>query len=198
MIELDRSEIESFLSSIGHGLHLCSIVPDGRRPGSCIGRWFGNDVVAATAWACSENIQGKGIYWTVNLVLEGLHSKPGKDDITAVRFAHVDIDPPKGGGPFDKVLKQAELLALPVPPSLIIDSGGGLQAFWRIVGPATLQAVEDVNINIAAHLGGDRCHSVDHLMRLPGSVNYPNKKKLNLGRVASLAKVIHDAGRIFH
>lgn len=186
MTQPDREAIASFLADIGQGLHLCSIVPDG----ICVGRWFGEDIAAATDWAVSENNEGKNLYWTVNLATEGCNKKPSKADIVAARFAHVDIDPPKSGGPFDKLQTQAELLALSVPPSLIIDSGGGLQAFWRLAGPAYAADVESVNRGLAERLGGDNCHNIDRLMRLPGTVNYPNAKKRAAGRTTSLAKVI--------
>lgn len=186
MTQPDREAIASFLAHIDQGLHLCSIVPNG----ICVGRWFGEDIAAATDWAVSENIKGKGIYWTVNLVSEGCNKKPTKADIVAARFVHVDIDPPKGGGALDKLQTQAELAALPVPPSLIIDSGNGLQAFWRLAGPASQSDVEAVNRGLAECLGGDNCHNIDRLMRLPGTVNYPNAKKRAAGRTIALAKVI--------
>ena len=194
MTEADRTAIHSFLSLIGTGLHLCSIVPDG----AFRGRWFGDDVNAATDWAVAENACGKNLYWTVNLVSEGCSKKPGKGDIVAARFVHIDIDPPKGGGPLDKLQTHGELLALPVPPTLIIDSGGGLQAFWRLAGPASAEDVERANRNVAIKLGGDRCHSIDHLMRVAGTVNYPNAKKIAAGRGISFAKVIHESARILH
>ena len=195
MIGPDPAAVASFLQQIGHGIHLCSIKPN---ENWCLGRWFGEDVSAATAWAVTENDQGKGLYWTVNLVDEGLNKKARKDDIVAARFVHVDIDPPKGGGVFDKVMTQAKLLAHAVPPTIIIDSGGGLQAFWRLAGSASQADVEAINRNVAAKWGGDNCQSIDHLMRLPGTVNYPNAKKRAAGRSTSLAKVIHDADRILH
>ena len=185
----DSAMISSFLAAIRQDLHLCSIVPDG----NCTGRWFGADVPAATEWAAAESLAGRNVYWTTNQVAEGCNKKPSKADILAARFAHVDIDPPKNGGPFDKLRAQAELLALSVPPTLIIDSGGGLQAFWRLSGPASPAEVESVNRSLAGRLGGDNCHNIDRLMRLPGTVNYPNARKRAAGRSPSLAKVIYDS-----
>ena len=186
----EREVIASFLSVIGHDVHLCSIVPDG---GSCTGRWFGTDLPVATTWAVSESEAGRNVYWTVNRVAENCNRKPGKVDIVGVRFAHIDIDPPKTGGAFDKLQTHAELLSLSYPPTLIIDSGGGLQAFWRLDGPASVDEVESVNRSLAERLGGDKCHNIDRLMRLPGTVNYPNAKKRAAGRIPSLAKVIYNA-----
>lgn len=187
----DRASIAAFLEAIGQDLHLCKIAPD--RSG-CIGCWFGDDISASTEWAVAASLAGRNVYWTTNRVVEGCNTKPGKVDIVAARFTHVDIDPPRDGGPFDKLLIQAELLALSVPPTLIIDSGGGLQAFWRLSGPASLAEVESVNRSIAQRFpGGDACHSIDHLMRLPGTVNYPNAKKRAAGRTPVLAKVIYES-----
>jgi hypothetical protein len=190
----DEAMISSFLTSIRQDLHLCSIVPDGR----CIGRWFGDEVSDATDWAVFQSQSGRNVYWSVNRVAEGTNKKPGKADIVAARFAHVDIDPPKGGGVFDKLKTQAELATLPVPPTLIIDSGGGLQAFWRLAGPASPDDVESVNRSLAQRLGGDNCQNIDRLMRLPGTVNYPNAKKRADGRTTSLAKVIYDSENLLH
>jgi len=191
----ERTAITSFLAAIGQDVHLCSIVPDG---GSCTGRWFGTDLQSATNWAAAESEAMRNVYWTVNRVAEHCNKKPSKTDIVDVRFAHIDIDPPKAGGALDKLQKQAELLSLSFPPTLIIDSGGGLQAFWRLAGPASIAEVEAVNRGLAERLGGDHCHNIDRLMRLPGTVNYPNAKKCAAGRTPSLAKVTYDSTILLH
>ena len=186
----DDSMIASFLTVIGHDVHLCSIVLDG---GRCTGRWFGTDLPAATSWAVAESEAGRNVYWTVNRVAENCNRKPGKEDIVGIRFAHIDIDPPKTGGALDKLQVRVELLSLSYPPTLIIDSGGGLQAFWRLDGPASVDEAESVNRSLAERLGGDNCHNIDRLMRLPGTVNYPNAKKCAAGRTPYLAKVTYNA-----
>lgn len=189
----DSTQIASFLgTTIETGLHLCSIVPDG----AFRGRWFGEDIAAATDWAVAENNRGKNLYWTVNLAPADLNTKPSRSDIVAARFVHVDIDPPKNADVLDKLMIQAQLKTQPVPPTLIVDSGGGLQAFWRLAGTPALEAVEAVNQNVAARWDGDRCYNIDRLMRLPGTINYPNARKRAAGRSTSFAKVIHDKDRV--
>lgn len=190
MVKPNETLTLSFLQSIGHDIHLCSIVPDG---GRCTGKWFGDDATAATEWALRATEKGHNVYWTVNLVSEGCNKKPSKEDILAARFLHVDIDPPKGGGSFDKLMTQATLVALSVPPSLIIDSGNGLQAFWRLANTYSLVEIEELNRALADKLGGDHCYNIDRLMRLPGTLNYPSLKKSAEGRTIALAKVIYDA-----
>ena len=186
----DRALIVSFLASIGEDIHVCSIVLEG---GRCTGRWFGAEVLAAADWALAESYAGYNVYWTTNRVAENCNKKPSKADIVGARYTHVDIDPPKTGGALDKLQVQAELLSLSFPPTLIIDSGGGLQAFWRLAGLPSVEDVESVNRSLAERLGGDNCHNIDRLMRLPGTVNYPNAKKRAAGRTPSLAKVTYNA-----
>ena len=127
-------------------VHLVAIHPNGLK---IVGREFGNSIDGpggAIEFAATQNAAGLNIYWTVNAVEPGLHSKPAKRDVTAARFVHVDIDPPKTGGRFDKDSVIASLDSLAAPPSFIVDSGGGLQAFWRLDGRhANLEAVEQIN-----------------------------------------------------
>lgn len=90
------------------------------------------DFAAAVAWADLENRAGGNIYLQPNRVRAGLTKKAGKEDIIAARFCQVDIDPPKDGSTFDVRATVASLTALPVPPSFINATGGGVQAFWRL------------------------------------------------------------------
>jgi hypothetical protein len=86
--------------------------------------------------------------------------------------------------------------ALP-PASVIIFSGGGYQGFWRQRKPIMINcneaAAEDAelyNVQIAKLRGGDKCHNADRIMRLPGTVNWPNAKKRERGQVPVVAELI--------
>jgi len=109
---------------------------------------------------------------------------------------HADIDPPKDGSAWDVESGLKALLDSPIPPSIIVNSGNGLQALWRLEGSQNAQDVEAVNLSIIQAFDGDRgTQNVDRLLRVPGTVNWPNKRKREQGRVAVLAKVIqHDNG----
>lgn len=187
----DEASVERFLQlHIRASIQLASIPAEGGAP-RC--RWFGGDAQGAAAWAAAQNAQGRNIYWTVNRAQPGLNRKPTKADISSVRFAHVDIDPPQDGAPFDKDGIALELSAAKPSPSLIVDSGGGLQAFWTICGEVTQDEIERINNSITIRFGGDHCGNIDRLMRLPGTVNYPNAKKRATGRIPVLAKLILSA-----
>ncbi len=166
-------------------IHLVYIHPNGV---GVHGRDFGERVEEALADAAKANTNGFNIYWTVNRVATGLNKKPAKYDIRAARFVHVDIDPPKSGGAFDRAEITAALQEIACPPSFIIDSGGGLQAFWRLDGPCgNLASIEAINLQVRDWFEADACHNIDRLMRVPGSVNYPDKRKIARGRTPRLA-----------
>lgn len=177
-------------ATLAKDIHLVSIKPDPAEGEQPHGRWFGDDAGGAGAWAISENRAGKNVYWTVNVTREGLHKKPVKGDIRAARFLHVDVDPPKDGGAFDRAAILSMLGDARHPPSLVIDSGNGLQAFWRLDYPAeNRDAVEDLNRRLARLYGGDSCHNIDRLMRVPGTVNYPGAVKRKRGRIPALTSI---------
>jgi P4 family phage/plasmid primase-like protien len=187
--------VRKFLSgSIANHIHVVIIPPEGQP--LPYGRWFGDDAEAASSWIVSENAKGYNVYWTVNIVRKHLGKKPKKEDMQAARFVHVDLDAPKDGGSFDRKSLVDTMLDMRSPPSFVLDSGGGLQAFWRLDELAeNLPAVERLNQRLAHMLGGDHCHNIDRLMRVPGTVNFPDQRKRARGRVPALASiVIEDAG----
>lgn len=196
-LQADPDEIEHFLQDyVKDDLHLVRIHPELRQ---AKGRWFGNDLEAALAWAIDWNKQGWNLYWTPNRVRPGLHKKAAKDDVTSARFAHVDSDPPKGVWPWDYRPTARELSELQLPPSFIIHSGGGLQAFWRLEeDAANWPAIEAINIGIRDRFKADSCQSIEHVMRLPGTVNWPDAKKKAAGRVPALARILEpDDGTVY-
>ena len=156
----------------------------------------------AITWIDHHN--GKwNLYFTGNGVRQPMFKKPERADISELRFLHVDIDPAK-----DKDLaeerKRIEALLLGdgrpqhVPiPTVTVFSGGGLQAFWKLKEPlrldGTLEQAEKAklwNKELEHLLGGDSCHNIDRIMRLPGTINVPTKKKLEGGRKPALAVVV--------
>ena len=76
------------------------------------------------------------VYFTINPTPRDTRRKPTKDDITAIACLWADVDPLDQAGrnwteERDRLLALAdELAALELPPSLIIDSGNGIQPIW--------------------------------------------------------------------
>ena len=195
LLRADRQEIRAWLALQSPNIHVWLCKPDGPNEG----QYFGDDVEGAASYVASRNESGLNCYFTPNTPTVDCGRKPTKQQIAAIRVVHVDVDPPKDGATFDKDAALATLKA--DRPTFIIDSGGGLQAYWALGEPIeatdeTRGNVEAVNKAVIAKQGGDAAASnVDRVMRIPGTINWPNAKKRAAGRVPAMARVIYaDAG----
>lgn len=136
----------------------------------------------AEAWI--ESFQGNAnLYFHVNRpALGNLHVKAKKSDMGEAAFLHVDIDSMDG---------LTAIESFPIRPTAIVMSGAGYHAYWKLSVPCTdFDLIERINLGIAEALGGDHCHNVDRVMRLPGTINVPNDKKRAAGRTEVLAELV--------
>jgi hypothetical protein len=182
---------------------LVAIVPDG---GTETRTFNVTDTAALRQWI--EGRQGrKNLYFTVNTVKGYVDKKPSKADMSEAVANWLDLDPLEieekradGFAHERERLEQiiTELLFSEAPPSFVIDSGGGFQLFWLLDKPHSLDGkdgqltkkIEAVGRRLRLRFGGDAVENVDRIMRLPGSINLPNKKKLEKGRQPALAKLV--------
>ena len=177
---------------------LTTIAPDGGQISTAT--FDGSSRDAMRKWI--ETRQGKkNLYFSVNDTSDGLTSKAKKSDIAAARALHVDVDP-RVGEPIDAERERilSDLRAYNPKPTVIVDSGGGFQAFWLFDGPVLLPGVPDDDTRhlpietrsryIEAEVQADTCHNIDRVMRLPGTINIPGKKKIKKGRTPALAHVV--------
>lgn len=147
----------------------------------------------------------RNIYFSVNPTRYAVSKKPMREDVESLAWLHVDIDPRAGENIEEERKRALNILQNPPgsipPPTVIVFSGGGYQGFWKLEEPREIKgresAYEDAKrFNQALELafGADNCHNVDRIMRLPGTINRPDKRKLEKGRVPTLAKLVeyHD------
>lgn len=149
-----------------------------------------------SAWVASH--AADNLYYGVPELSRDMDKKASKEDVARCHWLHVDVDPRVGEdlqAERERIL--AALRAYSPPPTLVVFSGGGYQAFWRLSEPVEiggdLSRAEDFerhNRQLELDLGGDHCHSVDHVMRLPGSVNWPDERKRKKGRTPTQARVL--------
>jgi Virulence-associated protein E/RepB DNA-primase from phage plasmid len=138
----------------------------------------------ARAWI--EGRQGSAnVYYSVNeLKPSVLNRKAVKQDVARALHLHLDVDDPTA---------LSRICEFVPKPTTVVFSGGGYQAFWKLREPTRdLNRVERINAELARKLGGDKCHNVDRVMRLPGTINVPNVKKRRAGRVPTLAYVVKN------
>lgn len=165
--EPNLAETREFLEGLpGSAAEHLAVIQESRTP---IGRTFAKSSSSeAIDWLTP--FQGvQNCYFHPNPLRANVKNrKARREDVEAARLLHVDIDD------LDALER---IRAFPMPPSVVLMSGGGYQCLWFLAEPNTdLPRVERLNRGIAEALGGDRCHSADHLMRLPGTLNGPTQE----------------------
>lgn len=140
----------------------------------------------------------KNLYYGPNVAPKptGYAGRARKDDIDQVEFIHVDADVDKASDDLPlaerKARKVEELMTCSKPgaPTFIIDSGGGLQALWRVEDLSQGDA-ERANLHLLRTFGGDTgTQDISRLLRLPGPLNIPDEKKRARGRTVVPAKLL--------
>lgn len=166
-------------------------------------RTFGESTASQMmSWLSEMNVTGRrGIYFSVNEPTRDLSSKASKEDMARAWVLHVDVDP-RAGEDFQKeqvrTLGVAQSPPAPIPPpTIIIFSGGGHQAIWKLDKPVEINGSESAarelelyNIFIELQMGGDHCHNVDRILRLPGTINWPKESKRKRGQQPALAELV--------
>ncbi len=125
-------------------------------------------------------------------------TKLRKAHLARIHFVFADLDAGKGedfaAGRRRLEHVAGQLVGHPIAPAtFVLDSGGGYQPFWQIPAmpatPENIALVEAQGRGIAVALGGDNTFDANRIMRLPGTVNLPDAKKRERGRVAAEARV---------
>jgi len=148
------------------------------------------------------------LYWPVNPPNRQMRKKAERQDLKELRYLHVDLDPLEGEDVEEERKRIYEALTTKLPagvpePTAIIDSGGGYWGIWALTEPMALDGslamAEEAKLynlqlerlfNKALPGRADGCHNIDRIARLPGSVNYPDKRKLGKGRVEAKATLL--------
>ena len=151
----------------------------------------------------------QNIYFHVNTPRSNVkRKKTNREDIHSVQWLHVDVDAEVGKPLEDELNRIRRLIDEDCPihhPTFIVFSGGGYQAFWRLEEPiivdgdmAVAEEIARYNRQLEIVLGGDNCHNIDRIMRLPGTMNIPNAQKMKKGRVPVRSEVyLYEPERIY-
>jgi Mesyanzhinovviridae DNA primase len=141
---------------------------------------------AASDWIGKHQETACNIYFEPNETAPGCSPKPGKAEMVATLCRFADVDPQDNLFPLKderfRLTRLAEHLSKDpgVPPTAIIDSGSGIQIIWAVereapLSPDVIARVEGETRAIEDALGAGRTHNVDRPLRLPGTVNFPNR-----------------------
>lgn len=144
-----------------------------------------NDMDDAVIFTHEHNLKGFNCHWLVNEIKSPLKTKAKKSDISSILFAHVDIDPESGHqyqSSHESLYNSVDDIQEQYKPSFIIKSGHGIQLFWKHQQPLTTEQGEKINKQLIIKFEGDKgTWNADRLMRVPFTINYPDKRKLSKG-----------------
>lgn len=95
-----------------------------------------------------------------------------------------------------KDLMALTLSSFALPPTMLIESGGGIHLYWRLLEAQTdLELIEQLNKDIAGQIHGDHVFDVSRIMRLPDTLNYKYDPPVQT-RVSLLTEAIYSVSDI--
>lgn len=106
-------------------------------------------------------------------------------DLSSVLWLDVDIKSVEAATPKEAKEFILQLLdeKIPFSPSIIVDSGNGFHVYFLLDQPYDSKQVSSICARMEKHIGiADHCHDASRIMRMPGSVNRKDPKKLKRTR----------------
>lgn len=177
--------------------------PPAQIPVECRSGWWGfHSKDTPSALRLIANEQGKRNLYIKMARYQRTANRPHNETIAQIGCVWLDIDTYKKTEHFNGSKEEAKAAALKVlrehaklPPSAIIDSGGGVQAVWSLAAPISsdddIIMVEKINQQLSRVFGGDMgVWSRNSGLRLPGSLN------LNHGE-PKLVSVLESTGSLY-
>lgn len=159
-----------------------------------------------TATAAADAVEkmdksNKNVYFGVGTRKDAypIHRRGAKKDIHSIHSLWVDIDIASDAHATKALPEDMEealgiLDALALPPSFLISTGHGLQAFWTLSEPLLVSDIGEIETYTRAFVGTfqafakqskwevDAVHDITRVMRLPGTSNV----KLNDGAIVEI------------
>jgi putative DNA primase/helicase len=168
-----------------HGYYWLKQPDNGQQPGKNKTVWFDTASIADMPAGAVH------VYWGVNPtngIPQRVNKKTGQPhkpwgiraelgDIAAVNCLFGDFDAKDFAG--SKQAAYEHIRYLQLPPSALVDSGGGYQAYWLfrepviIDSPDTLAAMRELQARWVEYIGSDPgAKDLARVLRVPGSKNY--------------------------
>ena len=125
----------------------------------------------------AAQFDGKGFDIYVGVLRRQLPGGKASDVVDMAPVLWADVDPYKDGQ-HTGVDALGTLLAFPIPPSVIVDSGHGIHAYWLLRDALPTADATLAMKGIAKEIGGDHTHDPARVLRLPGTHNHKNGDKV--------------------
>ena len=152
-------------SSVGYTEIRC--IQDGK-----VDQTYWLDYDGASQYASNMNAYGWDVYYGVikRLTKDGKSAAP----LTPVLWADVDAKAYPGG----KRDCLSAIVSYEVPPSVIVDSGHGYHAYWRLENPVLWEYAQIVMMGLARNIRGDHVYDISRILRVPDTLNYKDETPL--------------------
>jgi hypothetical protein len=202
----DEQMIRSFISLIGLPIMLLSI--DSTHSGAAPVARTCESIEQAVRIAREWNGKRRNVYWLPN-VSTVRDKKPKKQDILGARFFWADCDPDIAThGSYEAArdhLLTTHAATLRPLASFIIDSGNGVQGFFKLdtsfplIGDGDYEEYEALNALVGKAFDGPGTHNCDRIMRVPGTLNWPTAAKLEKGypQAPGMSRLLYTSDRTY-
>lgn len=137
-------------------------IRDGR-----VRQWWEEDRQAAVDLAIAQSDEGWDAYYGV--LPRTTRAGDAAHITTLCPLLWADLDAKTIGS------KQQALQALvryDIPPSVVVDSGHGYHAYWKLTAPVHFDLAKMTMIGIARQLKGDHVYDQARILRIPGTTNW--------------------------
>lgn len=163
---------------------------------------FTREADEITAFCRRKDVPGIGTYFGACTRIKGADSG-NLETVAECPALWVDIDCIKQEIRGDEAL--SALQYLPFPPSFIINSGGGLHAYWHLEEPVDIsegsaqrEAVTAALKALARVVAGDmKVTDLARIMRLPGTRNSKPETVQFYGGEPALCEVLESTGQVY-
>ena len=198
-IQKKLDAIVNFLRAHVRGglIFLMAMLPMGGVP---LARTFRSDEEDELREFIAPLLGKRNIYFGANPLKRPIRKKPSKEDMASMSHLWVDIDLRPGVDretELERILERISAFS-PRPTTLIL-SGNGVQAIWHLDEPMSndgdYDGLESCNKQLEARLGGDACHNIDRILRVPGTLNLPTKKKKALAYTEVMSELVWQEDR---
>jgi len=168
---MDTAAFFHFLQGTTPAGRILSVIHFATQSGNPTVKHFPNADIAAS-YAISADAQKEDVYARVTPLKHIPASGRGrKEDTAGTSVLWIDLDSKSGR---TKQQNLDMLRTYPLPPTLIIDSGNGLHAYWKLERflVRNLDMVEGRNRGLAHIFNADHCWDLSRVLRPPGTHNW--------------------------
>ena len=151
-----------FIHGDQQGLVEVRTIRDGR-----VRQWWESDRQAAVDLSIQQSDEGWDAYYGVLARLLKSGDATAVSPTTAVLWADLDA---KVSGSKQRCL--TNLVGYPIPPSVVVDSGHGYHAYWKLDQFILYEQARLMMIGLAEGLKGDSVWDAPRILRIPGTTNW--------------------------